>query len=98
MKSRHMKVIALTGRSRLVSTRNFPTMIEAAFPHFEAISWIGFMTAGGTPRPIIDLSHRQLVRILKLADVHNRLVPIDFEVTGTTPDAFAELLGTEIPR
>lgn len=98
MKSGQMKVIASTGRRRLASALNVPTMIEAGFPDFEAISWIGFMAAGGTPKPIIDLYHRELVRILKLPEVHDRLVAIDFEVTGTTPEIFAELIRAEIPR
>jgi tripartite-type tricarboxylate transporter receptor subunit TctC len=98
MKSGQMKVIASTGRSRLVSAPSVPTMIEAGFPDFEAISWIGFMTVGGTPRSIIDFYHRELVRILRLPEVHDRLVAIDFEVTGTTPDVFAELIRAEIPK
>jgi tripartite-type tricarboxylate transporter receptor subunit TctC len=98
MKSGSMKVIASTGRQRLASAPQSPTMIEAGFPDFEAISWIGFMAPGGTPKPIIDRYHRELVRILNLPEVRDRLVAIDFEVTGTAPDAFAELIRAEIPK
>jgi tripartite-type tricarboxylate transporter receptor subunit TctC len=98
MKSGSMKVIASSGRQRLASAPQIPTMIEAGFPDFEAISWIGFMAPGGKPKAIIDRYHRELVRILNLPEVRDRLVAIDFEVTGTTPDAFAELIRAEIPK
>jgi tripartite-type tricarboxylate transporter receptor subunit TctC len=98
MKSGHMKVIASTGRQRLPSAPGIPTMIEAGFPDFEAISWIGFMAPGGTPKAIIDRYNRELVRILKTPEVHDRLVAIDFQVTATTPEAFAEQIRAEIPR
>ena len=98
LKSGKMKVLASTGRSRFAATPNVPTMIESGFPEFEAVAWIGFLAPGGTPKPIIDSYHKELVRILELPDVRQRLTDIQFEIVASTPEQFAEYIRWETPR
>ena len=98
MKSGQMKVLASTGRRRLASTPGVPTMIESGYADFEAISWIGFMAPGGTPKNIIDWYNRELVRILKLPEVRDKLTAIDFEVVAGSAESFGELIRAEIPK
>jgi len=98
MKSGQMKVLASTGRRRLASTPGVPTMIESGYADFEAISWIGFMAPGGTPKNVIDWYNRELVRILKLPEVRDKLTAIDFEVVAGSAESFGELIRTEIPK
>ena len=93
-----LKVLAASGRKRFPAMPNTPTMIEEGFADFEAIAWIGFLAPGATPRPIIDRYNRELVRILRLPDVQNRLTDIQFEVVAGTPAQFAEYIRWETPR
>jgi tripartite-type tricarboxylate transporter receptor subunit TctC len=93
-----LKVLASTGRKRFHATPNTPTMIESGFADFEAIAWIGFLAPGGTPRPIIERYHRELVKILQSPEVHKRLTDIQFEVLASTPEQFAEYIRWETPR
>ena len=73
-------------------------MIESGYADFEAISWIGFMAPGGTPKHIIDWYNRELVRILKLPEVRDKLTAIDFEVVAGSAESFGELIRAEIPK
>ena len=75
-----------------------PTMIESGFRDFEATAWIGFLAPGGTPRPIIERYHREIVRILKTPEVRDKLVAVDFEMVASTPEYFGEWIRKEIPR
>jgi tripartite-type tricarboxylate transporter receptor subunit TctC len=93
-----LKVLAASGRKRFSAAPNTPTMIESGFADFEAIAWIGFLAPGGTPRPIVDRYHRELVRILQSPEVHKRLTDIQFEVVAGTPEQFAEYIRWETPR
>jgi tripartite-type tricarboxylate transporter receptor subunit TctC len=93
-----LKVLAASGRKRFPAMPNTPTMIEEGFADFEAIAWIGFLAPGATPKPIIDRYNRELVKILHLPEVHKRLTEIQFEVTATTPEQFAEYIRWETPR
>ncbi len=97
-KEGRLKLIASSGAKRFPSTPNVPTMIESGFPDFVATSWIGLLTTGGTPRPVIDRYHRELVKILATPEVRDRLTAMEFEVVATTPEQFAAHIRSEIPR
>lgn len=97
-KEGRLKLIASSGAKRFPSTPNVPTMIESGFPDFVATSWIGLLTTGGTPRPVIDRYHRELVKILAAPEVRDRLTAMEFEVVATTPEQFAAHIRSEIPR
>ncbi|WP_151445777.1 Bug family tripartite tricarboxylate transporter substrate binding protein [Lacisediminimonas profundi] len=93
-----LKLIASTGPKRFPSTPNVPTMIESGFPDFVATSWIGFLTAAGTPRNIIDRYNKEIVAILNLPDVRARLREMEFEIVAGTPEQFGDWIRGEIPR
>ncbi len=97
-KAGRMKVLASTGRRRLASTPNVPTMIESGYPEFEAISWIGFLLPARTPRSIVERYNAEIVRILNRTDIREKLVAIDFEIIGGSPEEFGALIKTEIAK
>jgi tripartite-type tricarboxylate transporter receptor subunit TctC len=98
LKDGKLKVIASTGRKRFAATPDVPTMIEQGFPDFVAVSWIGFLAPGGTPRTIVDRYNREMVRILTSPDVRGKLEAIQFEVVAGTPEQFSQWIRAEIPR
>ena len=97
-KEGRLKLIASSGAKRFPSTPNVPTMIESGFPDFVATSWIGLLTTGGTPKPVIDRYNREVLKILALPDIRERLVAMEFEIVGSTPDQFSSWIRSEIPR
>jgi tripartite-type tricarboxylate transporter receptor subunit TctC len=98
LKSGKLKVLASTGRKRFAGSPDIPTLIESGFQDFEATAWIGFMAPAGTPRPVIDRYHRELVRILNTPQVRQRLLDIHFEIVASTPEAFGDYIRWETPR
>lgn len=97
-KDGRLKLIASSGAKRFPSTPNVPTMIESGFPDFVATSWIGLLTTGGTPKPVIDRYNREVLKILALPEIRERLVAMEFEIVGSTPDQFSSWIRSEIPR
>jgi tripartite-type tricarboxylate transporter receptor subunit TctC len=98
VKDGRAKVIASTGSRRFAATPEVPTMIEQGYPDFVAVSWIGFLAPGGTPKPIIDRYNKEIVRILHLPEVRARLQQMEFELVAGTPEQFSHWIGAEIPR
>ena len=81
------------------STRAFILdMIEQGYPDFVALSWIGFLAAGGTPKPVIDRLNREIVRILNLPDIQERLSGLGATVSGAGPVEFLTFLQVEIRK
>jgi tripartite-type tricarboxylate transporter receptor subunit TctC len=98
VKEGRLKLLASSGTRRFASTPDVPTLIEAGYKDFEATSWIGFLTTGGTPRNIVDRYNRELVKILKMPDVQQKLHDMEFEVIASTPEQFSGWIRSEIPR
>ncbi len=93
-----IKLLASSGTKRFPSTPDVPTLAELGFENFEATSWIGLLTAAGTPKHIIDAYNTAIVDVLKMPDVKERLQAMEFEIVATSPEEFATWIGTEIPR
>jgi tripartite-type tricarboxylate transporter receptor subunit TctC len=93
-----LKVIGSTGGKRFRALPEVPTVAESGYDGFEAVAWIGFMAPAGTPRPVIDTYHREIVRILALPEVRKQLEDISFEIVASTPEGFAEYIRWETPR
>jgi tripartite-type tricarboxylate transporter receptor subunit TctC len=98
VKSGQIRLLASTGKKRFATTPTIPTMIESGFADFEAVAWIGFLTTGGTPRPIIDRYNREIVKILNLPEVRDKLLAVEFEMVAGSPEQFGEWIRTEIQR
>ena len=98
VKSGQIRLLASTGRKRFATTPNLPMMIESGFPDFEAVAWIGVLTTGGTPRPIIDRYYREIVKILNSPEVRDKLLAVEFEMVAGSPEQFGDWIRTEIVR
>ena len=81
------KVVALgvATRKRLASAPELPTISEQGFPDFEATSWYGLVAPVGTPAPIIDRLHGEIVRALALPEVRERIAGLGAEPVGNSP-------------
>ncbi len=98
VKDGRLKLLASSGKKRFASTPEIPTINESGYKDFEASSWIGFLAPAGTPANVIDRYNSEIVKILKMPEVHNKLVDMQFEVIGSTPVQFKEWIQSEIPK
>ena len=64
-------------------------MAEAGYPAIEGEAWFGVLVPVGTPKEIVALLHREVVKVLALPDVKERVAAIGFEPVGNTPAEFA---------
>lgn len=83
-----LKVLGITSGRRFSTLKDIPTVAEQGLPGFEAISWSGVCAPGGTPKPVIDRLHSEVVKVLKLPDVRDRLLRDGIEPVGSTPEEF----------
>jgi tripartite-type tricarboxylate transporter receptor subunit TctC len=98
IRSGKLKPIAVGGSKRVPALADVPTVAESGVPGYESESWGGVMTRAGTPQPVIDKQHTEIIRILKQPDVREKLEALGGEIVGTTPAEFAKYLRTEIAK
>jgi len=98
VKNGRLKPLAVTSANRSASLPNVPTMEESGLPGFEAVSWIGALVPTGTPRPVVDKIYTDLVTVLRMPDVKEKLGALGAEVVGNTPEQFAAWNRNEIAK
>ncbi len=98
IKSQKLRALAVTNAKRSRLMPELPTIAEAGVPGFEATTWHGVLTTGGTPPAIVNKLNAEINRILQLADVRERLSALGGEIIGGTPKEFADHIQREIPK
>ena len=98
IKSGRLRALAVASAKRISSMPDLPTMDEAGVPGFEADSWGGVMVPAGTPPAVVQRLHAEIVRILKMPDVAERLHSLGAEIVGGTPEEFTAYLKSEIDK
>ena len=93
-----LKAIATTGAKRARLTPNVPTVIESGVPGFDVTAWYGILAPAKTPPEIIARLNKDIVRTLSLPDVQEVLLVEGGEITPTTPEQFAAIIRSELPK
>jgi tripartite-type tricarboxylate transporter receptor subunit TctC len=94
----NLRALAITSSKRSPAFPDVPTMAEAGFPDQESVFPMGLLAPAGTPREIVDLWYREIVRIVALPDVKGRLAALGFEPVANTPAEFSSWIEKEVPR
>lgn len=98
IKQGSVRPLAVTGARRSPSLPDVPTLAEAGAPNQESEIILGLLAPSGTPREIIDRLQREIVRVLAMAQIHERLAALGFEPIGSSPEEFADRIRTEIEK
>jgi tripartite-type tricarboxylate transporter receptor subunit TctC len=84
-----LRALSVTTARRVSALPRLPTMSESGFPDYEINSWQGVFAPARTPPDVVTTLYREIVRILGLPDVRQRLVSEGAEPVGSTPEQFA---------
>jgi tripartite-type tricarboxylate transporter receptor subunit TctC len=95
VKSGKLRALAVAGPSRLALLPDVPTTAEAGLPGVEAIVWNGLFAPAGTPQPVLQILHREIVKAYNAPDVKKQVLDTGSEVVGDTPEQFAAFVRSE---
>jgi tripartite-type tricarboxylate transporter receptor subunit TctC len=98
MKSGRLRALGVTSTTRVAALPQVPTIAESGLPGFEAIAWNGVLAPAGTPREIIAKLSAEIVSLLNLPDVKERLSTDGSVAMGSTPEAFAAFIRSEMVK
>jgi tripartite-type tricarboxylate transporter receptor subunit TctC len=98
IKTEKLRALAVTTGKRSRFMPDLPTISEAGVPGFEATTWHGVLTTGGTSPVIVNKLNAEINRALQLPDVRERLGALGAEIIGGTPKEFADHIQREIPK
>jgi len=75
-----------------------PTIAESGYPGFEATVWLGLLAPAKTPATIVRKLHMATANALAQSDVRAKLADLGVEGIGNSPDEFAAIVKSEIPK
>jgi tripartite-type tricarboxylate transporter receptor subunit TctC len=93
-----MRPLAVAAGKRSPFFPDVPTLAEAGIAGHEVGFWLVVLAPAGTPKDTVDVLNRQIVRILDLPDVKERLQAIGFDPASSTPDAAAAHMKAETDK
>ncbi len=98
IKAGKLRVLASASLERNPSYPDTPTVAEAGFPGFAAVSWNGLAAPAGTPKEIIGKLHGEVVKALNQPTVKERLISTGFVLGGMTPADMQTFVGDEMDK
>ncbi len=92
-----LRGLAITTPKRVATLPDLPAVAEA-LPGFEVVGWYGIVGPAQMSRPLVARLHEELVRILKLPDIRERILADGSEPVGSTPEDFRQFMLADLAK
>ena len=97
-KAGKLRALAVTTAKRSPIAPDVPTLAEAGLAGYEIGSWQGVFAPAGTPVDVVKRLNTEIVKIINMPDVREKLVGLGAEPVGNTPDEFAAVVKGEVVK
>ncbi len=95
VKSGRLRALAIARAARLPDLPQIPTFAEAGMPEYTASAWYSVHAPAKTPGDIVARLNRELVRIVNLPDIKERLKDLGSDGVGNTQEEFGRFVADE---
>jgi len=95
IRSGRLRALAVMGSERLDILPDVPSVKELGMPQLEAVAWNGVFVPAGTPAPVVQALHRELVRAYSAPEVREQLRRGGAYAAADTPGEFAAFVRAE---
>ncbi|MDR0226411.1 MAG: tripartite tricarboxylate transporter substrate binding protein [Burkholderiaceae bacterium] len=98
VQSGKLRPIAVTSSKRLESLPDVPTIAEAGEKGFDMGSWQAVFAPAGTPKPIVDRLHAEIMKIVATPEVQARLKNFGMLPSQMTPAELGDYQKAEVAK
>ncbi len=93
-----LRGIAITALKRSQGLPDIPTMLEAGVEGQESETMQGVFVPAGTPKEIISLLNREMIKALASPDVQAKCRDVGLDIVANTPEQFAAYIKKEVDK
>jgi tripartite-type tricarboxylate transporter receptor subunit TctC len=93
-----LRALAVMSKHRSKALPDLPTIAEAGYPELDGDAWVGVLMPAGTPKDIVTLLHREIVKLIALPDMQERLATLGLEPVGDSPEEFSAQMKVEMEK
>jgi tripartite-type tricarboxylate transporter receptor subunit TctC len=98
IKEGKLRGLAVLATRRSPALPDLPTNAEAGIPGLESDTLTGIVAPAGTPKDIIDRWRSDIVKMVAVPEVRQRLEALGFAPVADTPEEFGARIKSEIDR
>ncbi len=91
-----VRALGVTTGKRFPPLPDVPTIAEAGVPGYAMSNWYGLLVPSATPRASVTKLNAELVRILNLPEIKDRLTSQGAILVGNSPEEFTAFLRSEM--
>lgn len=93
-----LRALAIDTPTRHPSFPNLPTFAEQGMPNYSVANWYSLHAPAGTPNEVVQRVYREIVAILEMPDVREKLKAISADPGGMSPEEFERFVRAENKR
>ena len=93
-----LRALAVTTAKRSAVAPEVPTLSESGLAGYEVGSWQGVFAPASTPPAIVKRLNVEIVKIINMPDVKEKLIGLGAEPVGNTSEEFGALVKTEVVK
>ena len=93
-----LRALGVTTAKRSPAAPDVPTLAEAGLTGYEIGSWQGVFAPAGTPPPIVARLNTEIVKIINMPDVKEKLLALGAEPVGNSTEEFTAFVKTEVVK
>jgi tripartite-type tricarboxylate transporter receptor subunit TctC len=98
VKDGKLRALAVMSKSRSPALLDLPTIAQAGYPDLDGDGWVGVLVPAGTPKEIITSLQHEIVKIVALPEMKERLSTLGFDAVGSSPEEFAAQMTLEMEK
>lgn len=98
IKSGKVRVLGVTSKARMGILPQTPTIAEAGLVGYDVSNWLGLLAPAGTPKDVLATLNAALGRAMATPALKQQLIALGIEPTFGSPEDFAALIRTELPK
>ncbi len=93
-----LRLLGVTTKARLAEFPDAPTVSESGLPGFTFESWFAVMAPAGTPKPIVDRLHQEIVKAVADPGVRDKLRVQGLTARASSPDELRQATREQLAR
>jgi len=93
-----LRALGIGNRERIPSLPEFPAIAESGLPGYEAYAWAGMIGPANMPKDIVQRLNKEIVEILNLKDVTERMLSEGTVPTPSSPEEFTAYMKSELKK
>ena len=93
-----LRALAVSTVKRSRAAPDVPTIAELGFPNYSVSFWAGVIVPARTPKELVTRLNIEIVKILDMPDVQEKMSDRGLEPMSSTPEQFAAIIKGDIAK